>query len=718
MKIPARISLISLSTLLFVVFIFSLGATPGFAYKDAFDLPTHKLRLTLDLDNGTINGKDEICCFSSELRELRLLIGDKLTIDSVVSDGEELPFLVEAPGDGYARSLTVTLPPPPLGAASADLPRYLRIDFKGSFSGLARARRDITRGVSYENEGVIDSKGAFLPSFALYYPIINGTPALFDVEIITPIGVDAVMEGAWVSSTDRGGMRINRWKTSHPLDGINIVAARYVVAEERYKGINILTFLFDKDDLLSRRYIDKVKDYIDLYEGLLPPYPYSKFAVVESFLPTGFGMPSFTLLGSNVIRLPFIPDTSLGHEFVHNWWGNSVFVDPSYGNWSEALATYTADHRYAAAKGAKKARENRQDALAEFRSYAGSSGGPLSSFRYATDTVSRAVGYNKGAMVFHMLSSLIGEDVFYAGLSEFHRANAFSYATTIDLKVAMEKISHRELDWFFEQWFLRSGGPELTLSDLEFDRKNNWEGPFKLSFTLSQSEPSYLMELPILIETKGRSIIHEILLRGPKKSVEITLSELPIAITVDPDYDLFRLVSAEEAPPTFAAFFGSKGVMALPSDAKVALKYESVATALARDYSLEVITDIELESGDYAARPLFVLGGRGENALYRRVARELPEGVRISSSGKSLTIYGKRFDLTDAVAVIAVRDSENPGNTICLLLGGLDAKKIARIGRRLTHLTNKGYLIFDFDGGLTSGSFKWESLLRSEVVVR
>jgi hypothetical protein len=54
-------------------------------------------------------------------------------------------------------------------------------------------------------------------------------------------------------------------------------------------------------------------------------------------------MPSFTLLGSRVIRLPFILYSSYPHEILHNWWGNSVYVDYARGNWSEGLTSYLAE---------------------------------------------------------------------------------------------------------------------------------------------------------------------------------------------------------------------------------------------------------------------------------------------------------------------------------------------------------------------------------------
>ena len=80
------------------------------------------------------------------------------------------------------------------------------------------------------------------------------------------------------------------------------------------------------------------------YSKLLAPYPYKKFALVENSQQTGYGMPSFTLLGSRVIRFPFILHTSYPHEILHNWFGNGVYIDPDSGNWAEGLTTYLSDH--------------------------------------------------------------------------------------------------------------------------------------------------------------------------------------------------------------------------------------------------------------------------------------------------------------------------------------------------------------------------------------
>jgi aminopeptidase N len=105
-----------------------------------------------------------------------------------------------------------------------------------------------------------------------------------------------------------------------------------------------MVLLREPDAPLARKYLAATHRYLALYDELIGPYPYKKFAMVENFRQTGYGMPSFTLLGSRVIRFPFILSSSYPHEILHNWWGNSVYVDYDSGNWSEGLTSYLADH--------------------------------------------------------------------------------------------------------------------------------------------------------------------------------------------------------------------------------------------------------------------------------------------------------------------------------------------------------------------------------------
>ena len=175
------------------------------------------------------------------------------------------------------------------------------------------------------------------------------------------------------ASTSRGGAigihtsltrcRPLPWRSPCPLAGgrfsahlflqeeIYLVAGRYHEYRHEDTEPASVVFLRSPDAALATKYLDATQRYVELYSRLLGSYPYKKFALVENFWETGYGMPSFTLLGPRVIRLPFIIHSSYPHEILHNWWGNSVYVAKRGGNWSEGLTAYLADHLLAEQRG-------------------------------------------------------------------------------------------------------------------------------------------------------------------------------------------------------------------------------------------------------------------------------------------------------------------------------------------------------------------------------
>ena len=185
-----------------------------------------------------------------------------------------------------------------------------------------------------------------------------------------------------------------------------------------------MVLLREPDAALARKYLDTTHQYIALYDALIGPYPFKKFAMVENFWETGYGMPSFTLLGSRVIRFPFILSSSYPHEILHNWWGNSVYVDYDSGNWAEGLTSYLADHLIKEQRGGGS--EYRRNTLQKYTDYVSRQGDfPLTAFRSRHSARTEAVGYGKTLMLFHMLRRQLGDAAFEQGLQAFYPAKPF-----------------------------------------------------------------------------------------------------------------------------------------------------------------------------------------------------------------------------------------------------------------------------------------------------
>jgi len=76
----------------------------------------------------------------------------------------------------------------------------------------------------------------------------------------------------------------------------------------------------------------------------------------------------------------------------------------------------------------------------------------------------RAVIYNKGATVLHLLRSLLGDKAFFAGVRRFYELWRFEKAGSDDLRKAMEAASGVPLARFFEQWIYGQTLPQVAFT--------------------------------------------------------------------------------------------------------------------------------------------------------------------------------------------------------------------------------------------------------------
>jgi len=98
-----------------------------------------------------------------------------------------------------------------------------------------------------------------------------------------------------------------------------------------------MLLLRQEDRRLADTYLDATARYLDMYEKLIGPYPYKELTLAEDFRENGYGMPSLTLMGSEVIRFPFIAHPSHPHEILHNCRWPGVFRDLKSSNRSDGL---------------------------------------------------------------------------------------------------------------------------------------------------------------------------------------------------------------------------------------------------------------------------------------------------------------------------------------------------------------------------------------------
>ncbi len=283
-------------------------------------------------------------------------------------------------------------------------PDFLQIKFRyhGTYTDALRENNEPPPGASGEEK----DHGIFLSGSSYFYPTVDdkGGSSLITFSLSTNLPAEwkVVSQGKRVRETTVNGPRHTFWQCDDPMQEIFLIADHFEEYRDHYEDVKLYVFLRKKEKPLARKYLDAAKSYLAFYEQLIGAYPFVKFAVVENALQTGYGMPSFTLLGSRIIRFPFILHTSYPHEILHNWWGNSVYVDRKGGNWSEGLTAYLSDHLFPDLKG--EGDRYRFQELMKYSSYVNADNDfPLEKFRERTDMASQAIGYGKLVMVLNML---------------------------------------------------------------------------------------------------------------------------------------------------------------------------------------------------------------------------------------------------------------------------------------------------------------------------
>ncbi|KHE91623.1 MAG: peptidase [Candidatus Scalindua brodae] len=185
--------------------------------------------------------------------------------------------------------------------------------------------------------GIIFPEGIFLSGSTFWYPHFANEMVTFNLSVELPAGWSSVSQGKRVShDIDDDTMR-DVWVEDNPQEEIYLISSEFTEYSQAAGAVEAMAFLRNPDSQLAQKYLDTTAQYLEMYRKLLGPYPYSKFALVENFWETGYGMPSFTLLGPRVIRFPFILHSSYPHEILHNWWGNGVYTDYEKGNWLKVL---------------------------------------------------------------------------------------------------------------------------------------------------------------------------------------------------------------------------------------------------------------------------------------------------------------------------------------------------------------------------------------------
>lgn len=583
----------------------------------------------------------------------------------------------------------------------------VRIEYGGEIhQAIAPLGRDYGREMGITS-GIIAPEGVFLSGASYWYPEIAGAALSFELRVHLPPGWRSVSQGLSPPQEAAPESDGEVWRSDQPQEEIYLIAGPFTRYRRPAGPAEAMVFLRSPDPELAQSYLEATSRYLDFYRRLLGGYPYSKFALVENFWETGYGMPSFTLLGSKVIRLPFILQSSYPHEILHNWWGNGVYVDYGRGNWSEGLTTYLADYLLQEEQGLGA--DYRRQTLQGYADYVRAGRDfPLTEFRARHSSATQAVGYGKSLMFFHMLRRTLGDESFLAGLRAFYRDYLFQTAGFAELESSFRQVAGVDPTPFFRQWLQRTGAPSLRL--VEARSEPTGDG-FSLKAVIEQTQdgPPYSLRLPLAISLEGESQVRswEVELDQVRQGFEIRLPSRPLRLDLDPEFDVFRRLDRREIPPALSQIFGAERVLVvLPAAAPSRLldAYRQLARSWADQGGarIEMRLDQDLERLP-EDRSLWLFGW--ENRFRPQFAASLA-GYPLADQGDRLLVAGTELVRDQSSAVLVGRQ---PGRADLALgwVATANPQALPGLGRKLPHYGKYSYLGFSGDEPINRLKGQW-----------
>ena len=382
-----------------------------------------------------------------------------------------------------------------------------------------------------------------------------------DLKVTVPIKYSTLSNGVLTSSVNNhDGTRTDQWELELPHAPYLFVMAigEFAIVQEQWKGKEVSYYVeppFKKD---ATSIFANTKEMITFFSDVLGyefPWPKYNQVVIRDYVSGAMENTTASTFGQ-FIQKPAAELDHLGndkivaHELMHQWFGDLVTCE-SWANltMNEGFANYAEylwlEHKY----GKEEADFHRIDEMKGYLSQAHEDIHALIHFHYdSEEEMFDSHSYSKGGMVLHMLRDLVGDAAFYASLKSYLNEMAFQSAEVHDLRLAFERTTGLDLNWFFNQWYLEEGHPKIKA---DFQLKGEGDQVYlDLKQTQKRGFQSFRMPIEVLLVYKnGNQETREIMMTEREQSFDIDVKEGFDFMLIDPNKILLAEIEISNKIP-------------------------------------------------------------------------------------------------------------------------------------------------------------------------
>jgi aminopeptidase N len=351
--------------------------------------------------------------------------------------------------------------------------------------------------------------------------------------------------GRLVSSTNQDdGTRTDYWVMDQPHAPYLFMMAigEYAIVEDQWEDIPLTYYVEQAYEAYAKDIFGKTPEMLEYFSKLLNyKYPWNKYAqvVVRDFVSGAMENTTASVFMERVqvTRRELLDedwDYIIAHELFHQWFGNLVTceswanltLNEAFGNYSEYL---WKEYK----KGGNEADYHLGKELTSYLNEAEGEKKDLIRYyhEHAEDMFDNH-SYAKGGLILHYLRNILGDDAFFTSLSHYLHKHAFQAVEVHELRRAFEEVSGKDLHWFFNQWFLASGHPELIIEH-EFNEDSSLLQIKVIQEQNFETTPLYRLPAQVTLWYEEGPEHYEFIINKKEQTLDFHTERKPITIVFD-----------------------------------------------------------------------------------------------------------------------------------------------------------------------------------------
>ncbi|AZA99654.1 M1 family peptidase [Chryseobacterium joostei] len=359
------------------------------------------------------------------------------------------------------------------------------------------------------------------------------------------------------SQKEANGLRTDHWVMDkrHSTYLFFMGVGEYAIVKDKWRNIPVDYYIEKEYEPYAKQIYGNTPEMIEFFSKKLNyDYPWAKYAQISgrNYVSGAMENTTATLHGSDILQKPgqLIDENTwedtIAHELFHHWFGDLVTaeswsnltVNESFANYSEYLWN---EYKY----GKDQADYHLMTDVNRYIHNPSDFKKNLVRFNYESrEDVFDLVTYQKGGGILNMLRSYLGDDAFFAGMNDYLKTYEYQNAEAHQLRLSFEKVSGKDLNWFFNQWYFANGNPKIN-SSFTFEPVKK-----QVSVTINQTqEPLFEFPLAIDVYDNGKPKRYNVWVNAEAKNTfSFDVSKTPDLVNINADGVLLAEITDKKTP--------------------------------------------------------------------------------------------------------------------------------------------------------------------------